>query len=245
MDIRASRLPLSSPNLSPARSRRRIVDLSHPMIPGREEYGLRLETHRVADLYPEYKVDDDTWYILQTLHMGSHCGTHIEFPYHHNREGFDAAGFPLERLISPCVLLDFRHKGSNEAVTRAELEALSERIRQGDSVLFNLGCASRYRTPESHVRPFIAYDAVEWLVFEKAINLIGSDASGIEIKGARNQPNHQLLMDHQIPIIEFANNLDAVPVERFTLLALALPVEGLDSSPLRLVALLDDDPAED
>jgi arylformamidase len=215
----------------------RIVDLSHAMIPGKEEYGLALETHQTAELYPQYPVDSGTWYILQTLHMGSHCGTHIEFPYHHKRDGLDAASFPFERLIGDCVLLDFRHKRANEAVTLAELEERETRIQPGDMVLFNFGCAQRYGTQKGHERPYIGHDAIRWLVLEKAINIIGSDASGIEIKGAPNQPNHQFLMDHQVPIIEFANNLDAVQTERFTLVVLALPVVGLDSCPVRLVAI--------
>jgi kynurenine formamidase len=43
-------------------------------------------------------------------------------------------------------------------------------------------------------------------------------------------------MERQIPIIEFAANLDALAGSRFVLFALALAVEGLDSCPVRLVA---------
>jgi len=216
---------------------KRIVDLSHKMVPGKEEYGLELEAHRVSDLYPQYAVDADVWYILQTMHMGSHCGTHIEFPYHHNRDGLDAGSFPLDRLIGDCLLLDFRHKGSNEEVTLAELEAYDDRIEEGDMLMFNFDCARKYGTPQGHERPYISHEAIQLLVFTKKIGLIGSDASGIEIKGAPNQPNHQLLMDHQIPIIEYAANLNDLKSERFTLFVLALPVVGLDSCPVRLVAI--------
>ena len=34
----------------------RIVDLSHKLYPGKEEYHLRLKTHNTADLYPQYPV---------------------------------------------------------------------------------------------------------------------------------------------------------------------------------------------
>ena len=216
---------------------RRIVDLSHTMVPGKEEYGLELKTQNAADLYPEYKVSEGCWYILQDIHMGSHCGTHVEFPYHHNREGLNAGDFPLERLIGECVLLDFRHKRANEAVTLQELQALDHKIRAHDMLLFNFGCAEYYGTEKSHERPYLAHDAVHWLVFDKKINLVGSDASGIEIKGARDQPNHELLMKHQIPIIEFAANLDALEAERFTLVVLPLRIVGLDSCPVRLIAI--------
>ena len=219
---------------------RRIVDLSHRLLPGKEEYALALETHDTTELYPQYRKDPGVWYILQSIHMSSHCGTHIEFPYHHNRHGQDAGSFPLERLICPGVLLDFRRKQPGEAVSLEELTALGERIRPGDAVLFDFNCARFYRTERSHDRPYITHEAVRWLIFEKRINLIGSDASGIEIKGAPNQPNHQVLMDNGVPIIEFAANLDALSAERFTLLALALSVEGLDSCPVRLIAIEED-----
>jgi len=218
----------------------RIVDLSHKLYPGKEEYYLNLKTNNTADLYPQYKVDAGVWYILQDIEMSSHCGTHIEFPYHHNRNGMDAAAFPLERLIGVCALLDFRHKKPGEAVTLEELKACGGDIRTGDMLLFNFDCAKHYRTEHSHDRPVIAHDAIQWLIFEKKINLIGSDASGIELKGAPNQPNHQILMDNEIPIIEFAANLDRLSKQRFTLLALALPVHGLDSCPVRLIAIEDE-----
>jgi kynurenine formamidase len=47
-------------------------------------------------------------------------------------------------------------------------------------------------------------------------------------------------MDNGIPIIEFAANLDDLRAERFTLFVLALSVQGLDSCPVRLLALEDD-----
>ncbi|TFG58930.1 MAG: hypothetical protein E4H36_14735, partial [Spirochaetales bacterium] len=113
-------------------------------------------------------------------------------------------------------------------------------IRTGDSVMFNFNCSRFYRTERSHDRPIIATDAIRWLIQERRINLIGSDASGIEVKGAPNQPNHQLLMDNEIPIIEFAANLDSLRSRRFTMLVLALSVQGLDSCPVRLTAVEDE-----
>ena len=218
---------------------KRIVDLSHELLPGKEEYHINLKTHFTDELYPNYIRDENVWYILQDVEMSSHCGTHIEFPYHHCRDGMDAAAFPIERLIGDCVLLDFRHKKANEAVTLEELNGLGEKIHKGDMLMFNFGCARFYRTERSHERPYIALDAIEWLIKEKEITLIGSDASGIEIKNVPNQPVHQLLMDNGIPIIEFAAHLNDLKTERFTLFVLALRVKGMDSCPVRLVALED------
>ncbi len=220
--------------------RGRIVDLSHKLFPGKEEYGLELQTNFTDDLYPQYERGPDVWYILQDIRMSSHCGTHIEFPYHHNRQGMDAGSFPLDRLIGDGLLLDFTHKQPGDAVTLEELRASADGIKAGDLLLFNFNCAQFYRTPRSHDRPYVTHEAIRWLALDKKIGLIGSDASGIELKGVPNQPNHQLLMDNQIPIIEFAANLEQLRKPRFTLLALALCIDGLDSCPVRLLAVEED-----
>jgi arylformamidase len=219
----------------------RIVDLSHRMYPGKEEYGLTLVTHFTDELLPGYRRDKDVWYILQDVKMSSHCGTHIEFPYHHNKNGMDAGNFPLERLIGDCLLLDFTRKKPGEAVSLEELKAFDEKIRSGDMLLFNFDCSRLYYTEQAHERPYITTETIEWLVLEKGISLIGSDASGIEVKGVPNQPNHQFLMDHGVPVIEFAAHLDQLRKERFTLFALALCIVGLDSCPVRLIAIEDEE----
>jgi arylformamidase len=219
----------------------RVLDLSHRMIPGKEEYGLALETHFTDELLSGYQRDEGVWYILQDIRMSSHCGTHIEFPYHHSKNGLDAGSFPLERLIGECLLLDFTHKKPDEAVTLEELKERERKIFEGDMLLFNFDCSRLYYTEHAHSRPYIAPEAVQWLVLEKKISLIGSDASGIEVKGIPNQPNHQFLMDHGVPVIEFAANLDQLRKERFTLFALALCIVGLDSCPVRLIAIEDED----
>ena len=214
----------------------KFIDLSHRLLPDKEEYHLRLKSINTKDRYSQYVVDDGFWYILKDIEISSHCGTHIEFPYHHNRNGLDAASFSLDRLIAPCVLIDFKYKAANEAVTLEDIKEYDELIRTGDSILFNFGVGMNYRTDKSHVRPYLTLEAAKWLADVKKINIIGSDASGIEIKGVPNQPIHQYLMERQIPIIEFANNLDALTKSRFMLFVLALAVEGLDSCPVRLVA---------
>ena len=149
----------------------KLVDLSHVMYPGKEEYGLELETHEAANLYPQYEVDDGFWYILQTMHMGSHCGTHIEFPYHHNKDGLHAGNYPLEHLIGSCVLLDFKYKKANDETTLDDLLEHESQIKKDDMILLNFGCSVNYGTSKSHDRPFVSHQGIRWLVEEKKSHL--------------------------------------------------------------------------
>ena len=50
---------------------RRIVDLSHVLHPGREGYGLEIESRFVDEVYPQSKRRPDVWYILQSIRMSS------------------------------------------------------------------------------------------------------------------------------------------------------------------------------
>ena len=186
----------------------RIVDLSHKLFPDKEEYHLRLKTHFTDELYPQYHRDADVWYILQDVEMSSHCGTHVEFPYHHNRQGLDAGNFPLDRLIGDAVLLDFTHKQPGETVTLEELRGREDKVH-----------VARHGAIQFPLLPILPHRAIARSAADRPRRhpLAGRGEAdqphrigrvGIELKGVPNQPNHQFLMDHQVPIIEFAANLD-------------------------------------
>jgi arylformamidase len=221
---------------------KRIVDLSHDIWPGQEEYGLELESRFVDEIYPSYKRRSDIWYILQTVRMSSHIGTHIEFPRHFDEHGVDAASFPLERLIGPACVLDFRHKADDEAITLGDVQAHSHRIEKGDIVFLQTGRFINHNKPAAHGRPYLAPEATRWLVEEKDVPVLGIDATGIEVKGTDHHPNHTILLkEHSRALIEAIGDLDQLRQQRFWVWILPLKMHGLDSCPIRLLAIEDVD----
>ena len=221
---------------------KKVVDLSHQLIPGMEEFQLDLSRKNMVEEHPEYKTDKDVWYIISEICMSSHTGTHIEMPFHHNKDGWDCATFPMERLIKRGLVLDFSHKKTDEEITLDEIKVHEERIHEGDNVIFNFGTAANYRTEKMHNRPYLSEESVRWLADIKKVNLIGTDATGIEVRGegGKNQPNHQYLMDRQIPLIESMTNLENLE-DGFTLFVLPVAVQGLDSFPVRVIAVYFED----
>ena len=214
---------------------RRIVDLSHVLRPGAEEFLLRLDMHNVEEVATYIRRRPDIWYILQDIHMSGHVGTHIEMPYHHWREGADTARFPVERLIGPACVLDFSHKRPNELISREEVERNAVRVERGDIVFIRTGCDRTYRTPKAHDRPITTTEAVQFLI-ERDVHCVGTDATGVELKGTDDQPNHQLLFRNNIPIVESATNLDRLSDSRFFVTILPIACEGLDACPVRIIA---------
>jgi len=214
---------------------KRIIDLSHRLIPGKEAFLLDLVSHNADEVVGHIKRRKDLWYILQDIHMSSHVGTHIELPYHHWKTGADASTFPIERLIGPACVLDFSHKRPYEIIERVELEKIPVQVEQGDIVFIQTGCDKFINSDKMYDRPVMSTEAIQYLI-DRGIHCIGTDATGLELKGTDDQPNHQLLFKHNIPMVECATNLDALSKERFFVTILPLAIQGLDACPVRIIA---------
>ena len=228
---------------------RRIVELSHRMVPGGEEFPLELKTFNTDEVMAqtarreEHRIERraDIWYILQEVLMGSHVGTHVEFPYHHRKDGMSAADYPLDRLLGETVLLDFSHKKKDEEITRQEIIDTGVEIRAGDIVLIRTDMHKLWKTPRGHDRPVLSLEATHYLVEEVGIHCIGTDATGLEVRGRNDQPVHELLFANDVAMIESLTNLDQLRSTRFEIIVLPLMVEGMDSCSVRVVALEQED----
>jgi arylformamidase len=221
-------------------ARLRIVELSHRIIPGQEHFELEARIDDVTNVLPEVKHRSDVWYVLGAVTYCTHIGTHIEVPFHHLEEGADVADFPFRQLIAPLVVLDFRHKKDQEAITLDEVKAHDARIHAGDIVFIRTGMDDLYRTERWNEQPHLTIEANNWLV-EKRIACLGSDAAGLEVPGTDYQPNHQAIFRAGIPMIESATNLGQVQNGQYIIFILPLPIEGLEASPLRIIAIPKED----
>jgi arylformamidase len=209
--------------------RGRIVDLTHRLIPGKELYALDVGRHNERQ--------GDWGDIMSTLYLWSHVGTHVEAPLHYMAKGSDTAGVAIEKLMGPAVVLDFRSKAVNEAITLKEVQAAGD-IEVGDRVMTMTGRHTQYRTPQSHDRPFLTEEAVRWLVEDRKIQCLGTDSSGYEVRGASGHPDHVLITGADIPVLECLANLTELKAPRFFLIALPIPVVGLDACPVRAIGIV-------
>lgn len=215
------------------------------MIPGQEEFPLEIQTLHTdevmakTDRSEEHRIlrREDIWYILQEVRMGSHVGTHVEFPFHHLKEGKSAADYPLERLIGDAVLLNFAHKKKDEEITRQEIIDSGVEVRPGDIALIRTDMHKLWKTPRGHHRPVLSIEGTKYLVEEIGIHCIGTDATGLEVRGRDDQPVHQILFARDVAMVESLTNLDKLRSTRFEIIILPLMVEGMDACPVRAIAL--------
>lgn len=215
------------------RSPYKIIDLTHVLIPGEEQYTVEIKQRGT----PRATLTGD---IMHDVYLWSHSGTHVEVARHFYADGRDTAGYPPDTFVGPAIRLDFRHKQVNEPITLADIQAAGE-VQERDIVILWEGRDGQYRTPTSHQRPYLAEDAAAWLALEKRIKLLGTDSSGFEVRGPRSgdHPNHHLFFraDVDIPVIECLRNLDQIGNQRFFFVGLPIPCRGLDASPIRAIAI--------
>jgi arylformamidase len=175
--------------------------------------------------------------------MNTHVGTHIEFPFHHFKDGLDAAEYPLDRLIGDAVVIDISGWGHNQKI---ELDGLKRKaeglLRTGDIAYFYTGFDRYYRTERQHDRPWFETAAIEWLAKEVQIKVMGVDTSGIEIRNpdgsaSHGQPNHEFLLGAGIALVEYMANLEAFLNQRFTTFILPVKIKGIESFPVRVIGI--------
>jgi arylformamidase len=211
---------------------KRIVELSHVMLPGQEQYGLEVK--------PRKERKGATGDIMSDVSMWSHVGTHVEVSLHFYANGKDTSQVPLDCFFGPALLLDFRHKKVNDPISVDDFKNAGD-IEVGDRVIMWQGCEHKYRTKESHQRPYVTEEAANWLAHDRKIKLLGTDSSGFEVRGSGDHPNHHIFFKDgvDIPVLECLRNLGEISKPRFFLSALPLAVKGLDACPVRALALED------
>ena len=97
--------------------------LPQPSVPGLYEALLSKEQYDISapiEIAPNYPGDSPfsrQWmaglgkgsnYSLSVLSLGSHTGTHIDFPSHILRDGFPLDSYPPERFITPAWVIAVR-----------------------------------------------------------------------------------------------------------------------------------------
>lgn len=212
-----------------------LIELSHPILVGKENFPY--EPHPCGYVLPDH------WYIECLCTIGSHVSTHIEVPYHRFIDGTDCKDWPVEKLIGEAVTINCLGKQPREPITLEDVTAARDRIREGDFIFLHTGYDKYFREENWEPYPYIAPDALDFLLSFKP-KAIGTDASGIELPGTKTnelegEPNHVACLTSGTAIIESLTNLEAIADCRPTVFVLALKMEKMDASPVRIIAIKD------
>jgi len=106
----------------------RIIDLTLTLRPGMR--GVAFE--------PKFKFTEHGWN-AQTLHLYSHCGTHMDAPIHSEAGEQTIDEIPLAQCMGPAWLVKLDGIAPKTLVTVADLGEVATRFAPGDSLLLRTG----------------------------------------------------------------------------------------------------------
>lgn len=199
-----------------------IIDLTHTFtasmpVPPFDEPSTLSQTRTLAnDSYNDWR-----------LCSGMHAGTHIDGPGHVTDSHTLLSSLPIDRFVGTGHLIDARNKMIIEASAVQELPD-----QEGLIVLFLTGRDKQFGAPAYFTNhPIMSKECAKALV-AKRVNMVGIDCYSPD---THPFPVHQILLAHNILIIENLTNLDLLTGKTFTVAALPLKT-ATDSSLARVIA---------
>jgi kynurenine formamidase len=234
----------------------RFVDLTHPFdeqtIFWPTERGFRLEKGPAGVTSKGY------YYAANRFTSAEHGGTHLDAPVHFHKDGRTVDQLPLKQLIGAAVVIDASDRCAGDPdyeVGIADFRRWEEKHRRqlaGQIVLLRTGFGSRWPNrkeylgtdetgPEAVAKlrfPGLAPEAARWLVEQRSIKAVGIDTASIDRGRSKQFGSHVKLFEHNVPAFENVANLERLPDEGFTVIALPMKIAGGTGAPLRIVAVL-------
>ena len=164
---------------------------------------------------------------LSSFQATVHLGAHADAPRHYMPTGVGIEARRLEPYLGPCEVI-------RVDVARGGRIPAQGRTYRAPRVLFRTGS---FPDPESFNEDFSALSPE--LVHELAecgVRLVGIDTPSVDLCHDRELLAHHAIAEHDLSVLE-GLTLDHVPSGLYVLVALPLPLEGADASPVRAVLL--------
>ncbi len=246
----------------------RIVDLSLPInqymkgIPGISEYDENptrcivlsaLSEEQLANIRSSgletVSEPEITHHMMSRLEIVTHIGTHIDAPIHFVEGGWTIDRVPLERIVKPGRIIPLTDTPASGMVTAEAI--LATGVEFDDTVIpvLHTGWTDRAWGTDKYWAEMIGMDiSVSQLMVERGVSAVAIDFfpeapfwHGENRPEGTPGPNHVTLLGNESIIIQMLTNVSAIGSGEFTLVAVPLRLEGLDGSPARVFAMVEDD----
>lgn len=233
--------------------KKRLIDLSQEIYTGAPVWPGHPETKvTVVDTHEETlksgRFEDGYSYTAEKIEMSTHGTTHVDSISHIDPSP-DAPSIdelPLDWFYTGAICLDLSDIPPKTYYTvemiKAALEKDDLEIRDGDTVLLYSGHYNRTWGTDAYLTEYsgLNRESAEFIYGEGAIN-IGQDAPSHDCSLTNSYPAHQVCREMQTLNIENLGDLSLVAGKRFLFMGFPLRIRNGSGSPIRAVALLEED----
>ncbi|HEY4276227.1 MAG TPA: arylformamidase [Rhizomicrobium sp.] len=164
---------------------------------------------------------------VAAITLSAHSGAHADAPLHYDPAGLPIDAVPLDPYLGPCRLVDAR--GAGEAIGANLIEA-----HWSPGVTRMLFRTFERFPKERWPQNFTAVGAAAIRALAaRGVTLVGIDSPSLDPETSKTMEAHRAV-PQQMRILE-GLVLDHVPPGDYELIALPLPLVGLDASPVRAI----------
>ena len=166
---------------------------------------------------------------VSELKFGSHCGTHIDAPYHFEENGIKIDQIPLDYLIGNATVFEIKNK---EKIDLEDIKPL--KLKNKKRVIFKTINSAYWKLPEFKKDfVYITKEAAQHLV-DRCVKVVGIDYLSIEKFGNKPADTHHIFLRNGVVLIE-GLDLGNVKEGDYELIALPLKIKDGDGSPARVI----------
>jgi len=162
---------------------------------------------------------------VASITLSTHSGAHADAPLHYDPGGLPIEAVPLEPYLGPCRVVDARGAAIDADLVERRWEPGVSRMLFRTFDRFPMD-----RWPENFTA--VSAEAVAAL-HAHGVVLLGIDSPSLDPQTSKTMDAHRA-MPPEMRILE-GLVLDHVPPGDYELIALPLPLMGLDASPVRAV----------
>lgn len=216
---------MSAPLSPPAAGR--LIDLTLTLRPGMR--GVSFES--------KFQFKEHGWN-AQTLHLYSHCGTHMDAPMHSEAGRQTIDEIPLAQCMGPAWVVPLEGIAPKSLITLDHLGEVRAKLRPGDSLLLHTGWSALVDLPQWRDElPRISDELARWCV-EMKVKMLGVEPPSVA--DVHNLPEviriHQTLLGGGVILVEGLAHLDQLSRPHVFFAALPLKPWRGDGSPVRAFA---------
>ncbi|CAL1268754.1 unnamed protein product [Larinioides sclopetarius] len=231
---------------------RKMVDMSYTFdettqhYPGTKEFVLNVVRNGTLE-------GSDIWIQSEEYSSAIHVGTHMDAPAHFARGGLTVDQIPVHRLIAAAAVIDITAKAQLDRDAEATVEdllhweSITGQTLDETVILLKTGWGKKWNnrtdffgTPENDATklhfPGLAPDAATWLVENRNIYGIGTEALSFDKGATRSFPVHQTLLGHGIYGLENVANVDKIPIYGAKLYVMPMKIGKASGAPTRIIA---------
>ena len=175
-----------------------------------------------------WRLEEGAPVTLSTLRTSVHMGAHADAPSHYGPGGRSIEQQPIELYVGPCELIKARgQRGGSVGV-----DDLVGPIPETQRLLIDTGS---FDGAEAWNDDFCGLDPeLIDLLGSRGVRLIGIDTPSVDTQESKDLPSHARVFNHDMAILE-GLALSHVSAGAYELIALPLPLEGFDGSPVRAI----------